>query len=72
MDAILTHVRNVRIEHGIRPTKDRRFIVSRSTDEYIDETGEVYRKSFEWKPPILPRIPVRGTHKFLNSLQKQY
>lgn len=52
--------------------KDRRHIVTRYVVEYQDESGWLYRKSFETKEDKKPSIPMSGTHNSINSKKYQW
>jgi hypothetical protein len=59
-------------EYDVRSTKDRRRRVTRTTAEYRDEGGNVYRKSFECAPDTRPDVPRRARdHAELNALKYQ-
>lgn len=55
-----------------RSSKDRRVWVKHTIVSYSDDTGIEYRKSFETKENINPRVPLRGTHDELNALKYQW
>jgi hypothetical protein len=44
----------------VRSDQDRRRKVTRTTAEYRDEAGDIYRKSFESAPDTRPEIPRRA------------
>lgn len=56
----------------VRSDADRRRKVNRVTAEYRDESGDVYRKSFESAPDRRPDVPRRARdHAELNAKKYQ-
>lgn len=62
----------VRVEPRVRSHRDQRVWIKRATGEYRGSDGEIYRKWFEQKSPLVPVVPEEGTHKSLNELEYQW
>ena len=68
----LYYVEIAKQEYSVRSLRDGRRIVDREVITYMDDAGNEYRKSFEFKRGENPIIPPYGTHEEINALKYQW